>query len=88
MPEHAKKFISGRITPSGRINLPVEFRRAIGAERGGDVVVELDGDEIRIRTIHAAVARSQALARRLFGDNPAVSSDAFLAERKRSWGEE
>lgn len=88
MKSQAKKFVSGRITPSGRISLPAEFRRAIGAEQGGDVVVELDGDEIRIRTVRAAVARSQALAQRLFGDNPEVSSDAFLAERKRSWNEQ
>jgi AbrB family looped-hinge helix DNA binding protein len=75
--------IHGRVTASGRISLPAAFRKAVGLHEGGDVVVELAGDEIRIRSIDAVVARAQALARRLLGDDPEGSVDAFLAERKR-----
>lgn len=75
--------IHGRVSPSGRISLPAEFRKAVGLRDGGDVVVELAGDEIRIRSIDAVVARSQAIARRLLGDSPESSVDAFLAERRR-----
>ncbi len=75
--------IHGRVSPSGRISLPAEFRKAVGLYAGGDVVVELAGDEIRIRSVDAVIARAQAIARRLLGDDPEGSVDAFIAERRR-----
>ena len=58
-----------------------------GRRGGGKVLVELDGNEIRIRTVREAVARAQALSRRLFADKPNVSVDDFLAHRREDWGE-
>ena len=75
--------VKGRVSESGRISLPAEFRKAVGLERGGDVVVELEGREIRIRTIDEVVDRAQALTRELLGKKPGASVDAFLAERRR-----
>ena len=80
--------IHGRVTSSGRISLPAEFRRAVGLHDGGDVVVELAGDEIRIRSIGAVTARAQELSRRILGDRPEAGVQAFLAERKRAAAEE
>jgi len=87
MTQYAKAAVWGHISPSGRISLPAEFRRAMGVEGGGKVLVELDGNEIRIRTVREAVARAQALSRRLFADKPNVSVDDFLAHRREDWGE-
>jgi len=75
--------IHGRVTTSGRISLPAEFRKAVGLQDGGNVVVELAGDEIRIRSIDAVVARAQELSRRILGDRPEGSVKAFLDERRR-----
>jgi len=75
--------IHGRVSTSGRISLPAEFRKAVGLHAGGDVVVELAGDEIRIRSVSAVIARAQAVARRMIGDDPECSVDAFIAERRR-----
>src|SRR4029077_7019117 len=75
--------VLARISQSGRISIPAKFRKAVGLERGGEVVVELDGREIRIRTGDEVVGRAQTLTRRLLGDNPDASVDAFLAERRR-----
>ena len=72
-----------RVSQSGRLSIPAKFRKAAGLERGGEVVVELDGREIRIMTVDEVVGRAQALTRRLLGDKPDVSLDAFLAERQR-----
>ena len=80
--------IHGRVTTSGRISLPAEFRKAVGLQDGGNVVVELAGDEIRIRSIDAVVARAQELSRRILGDGTEGSVDAFLAERKREAAKE
>ena len=43
--------VRARVSESGRISLPAEFRKAVGLERGGDLVVELEGREIRIRPL-------------------------------------
>ena len=83
-----KTVIRGHVSSTGRISLPADFRKVVGLERGGDVVVELDGRDIRIRTIHESVARAQALARSLFADKPDMSSDDFLAHRREDWGQE
>jgi AbrB family looped-hinge helix DNA binding protein len=76
--------VRAKVSESGRLSIPAELRRAVGLEHGGDVVVELDGREIRIRTVAEAVAQAQALSRRLLGDRLAEASvDNFLAERRR-----
>jgi bifunctional DNA-binding transcriptional regulator/antitoxin component of YhaV-PrlF toxin-antitoxin module len=73
----------GRVTESGRVSLPAAMRRAVGRDHGGDVVFELDGRDIRIRTVDEVVARAQALSRRLLGDNPDADTRGFIAERRR-----
>ena len=75
--------IKGRVSGSGRVSIPAEFRKVVGLEHGGDVVIELVGREIRIRTIDEVVAHAQAIARRLTAGKPDASVDAFLAERRR-----
>jgi AbrB family looped-hinge helix DNA binding protein len=87
MADQATKTMRGHVSASGRISLPAEFRKAVGLEQGGDVVVELDGQEIRIRTIREIVARAQALSRKLLAGKANCSVDDFLAERKRDWGD-
>ena len=80
--------IHGRVSKSGRISLPAEFRKAVGLDHGGDVVVELNGSEIRIRTIDEVVSRAQALTQLLLGGKPSASVDAFVAERRRDASQE
>jgi len=87
MGEQAKKLLRGHVSPSGRLSLPAEFRKAIGLERGGDVVVELDNREIRIRTLDDVVDEAQALSRRLLAGKRNASVDDFLKERKADWKE-
>ena len=80
--------IRGRVTESGRLSLPADFRKTLGLDRGGDVIIELDGSDIRIRSVKAAIARAQALSRQFLGDKPGSSVDDFLAERRRDFGPE
>lgn len=65
------------------MSLPAEFRKAVGLERGGDVVLELAGNEIRVRAVDEVVARAQELTRRLLASKSGTSVDDFLAERRR-----
>jgi bifunctional DNA-binding transcriptional regulator/antitoxin component of YhaV-PrlF toxin-antitoxin module len=87
MSVRAKKVVRGHVSPSGRLSLPAEFRKAVGLERGGDVVVELDEREIRIRTLDDAIADAQALSQRLLAGKRNASLDDFLRERKANWKE-
>jgi len=72
-----------RVSKSGRLTIPAGFRKAIGLDKGGDVVVELVGRELRVRTLAEIIAQAQDPTRRLLGDRPEASVDAFLAERRR-----
>ena len=76
-------YIRAKVSESGRISLPADFRKAIGLDRGGDVIVELDGNDLRIRTVDEVVARAQEISRRLFAGKSGVSVDDFIAERRR-----
>src|SRR5262249_8483888 len=87
MRKSAKKFVRGHVSPSGRLSLPAEFRKAVGLERGGEVVVELDDREIRIRTLDDAIAEAQALSQRLLAGKRNASVDDFLKERRADWKE-
>lgn len=74
--------IRGRVSESGRLGLPAEFRKAVGLDRGGDVVIELDGHDIRIRTVRDVVAHAQALTKTLLADKTGAGVDTFLIERR------
>lgn len=71
------------ISPSGRLSLPVEVRRAVGLEKGGTVMVDLDGGAIRIRTLDDVIAVAQDSARQLAGKGASV--DDFLRVRRGLW---
>jgi AbrB family looped-hinge helix DNA binding protein len=77
---NAMNAVGGRVFESGRISLPAEFRKSLGLEHGGNVVLELADRTIRIRPLDEVIAQAQALARRLLGDGPEAGVDAFLAE--------
>lgn len=72
-----------RVSKSGRLSVPAEFRKAIGLEQGGDVVVELDDRQLRIITVRDAIARAQELSKRLLEGKPDISVDDFIVERHR-----
>ena len=72
-----------RVTPSGRLSLPPAFRKAVGLEHGGNAVVELSGNEIRIRAVDEVVARAQEITRHLLSGRPTATVDGFLTERRQ-----
>jgi bifunctional DNA-binding transcriptional regulator/antitoxin component of YhaV-PrlF toxin-antitoxin module len=70
-----------KVTDSGRLSLPAEIRRAVESERSDDVVVELAGRGLRIRTVDEVVSRAQALTRGLLSGRSGITVDEFLDER-------
>lgn len=74
--------VRARVTESGRLSIPSEIRKAAGLEKGGDVIVSLEGAEIRIRPVDEVVQRAQQLSRKLLKGRRGASVDAFFARRK------
>ena len=71
-----------KVASNGRTCLPVEIRRQLGVEKGGDLVLSREEDgAVTLMTAEAAVRRVQRLARERFGDKlPSV--DDFLAYKR------
>jgi len=75
------------IAANGRMSLPADLRKRLGLSGGGALLVEETPDGIVLRTVAQSVAHAQALARAYTGDNPGVSVDSFLANRRADSGE-
>ncbi|WP_419163980.1 AbrB/MazE/SpoVT family DNA-binding domain-containing protein [Candidatus Palauibacter sp.] len=69
------------IDEAGRLVVPARFRRALGIRGRQQLLVGLEGDTIRLRTVRGALARLQALAARNRQESGSVV-DAFILERR------
>ena len=73
--------IRAHINENGRIVIPAPFRQALGIQAGDEVVLLLEGDEVRITTQRRRIQRAQSRARQYL--KPGVSLvDELLAERR------
>ncbi len=72
-----------KLGEAGRLVIPAEFRRALGLEAGDEVLVVLDGDELRILTAREAVRRAQALVGRYVAATTSLAEE-LIAERRAS----
>jgi AbrB family looped-hinge helix DNA binding protein len=70
-----------KVAEGGRIVIPAEYRQALGLNVGDEVIVSLEGDELRIFTISQAIKRAQALVRRYIPEGRSLS-DELLTERR------
>lgn len=48
---------SAKIVKGGRLILPADYRRALDLNDGDSVVIELDHDELRVRSVRGSFAR-------------------------------
>ena len=71
-----------RIGPGGRVVIPARFRKALGVDIGDDMVMELQDDELRLRSRQAAIKRVQAMVRKYIPDEKRSLADELIAERR------
>ena len=71
-----------RISPGGRVVIPAEFRKALGVEIGDDMLIQLKGEELRLRSRQAAIKRVQAMVRKYLPDESRSLADELIAERR------
>ena len=79
--------ISTKIAEGGRLVIPAEHRRELGLEIGDEVIVRVEGGELRILSRGEAVKRAQDLVRHhVKGSRSLV--DELSAERRAEAGRE
>lgn len=71
-----------QIDSSGRVQIPAESRHALGWKRGTDVVIESDGDSLRILTLDQFTKEVQELFGRPEPGEP-LQSDELIHERRQ-----
>ncbi len=66
----------------GRLVIPARYRQALGLRDGDEVIVWLDGEELRILTPGQALRRAQVLLRRYVPAERSLA-DEIIDERRR-----
>jgi antitoxin PrlF len=77
----SQKNLPVRMARNGRLSVPAKFRKALGLEDGGMVVLSLQDGEVRIRPIGVVLAEVQAMVApylKASGD----SVEQFLADKR------
>jgi AbrB family looped-hinge helix DNA binding protein len=72
-----------RIAPGGRVVIPAEYRKALGVGVGDHLILELRGDELRLRSRRAAIRKVQAMVRKYIPDESRSLADELIAERRQ-----
>lgn len=78
----------GKIVSGGRVIVPAEFRRALGLKDGDAVIIELDGDGLRVRSYQAVIAAVQQRMKNYAPADGSFLSDELIADRRAEAGRE
>lgn len=71
----------GKLVSGGRLQLPVEIRRALSLTDGDTVLIEVVDGEIHVRPYRDAVARVQAKLREYVPSNVSLT-DELIEDRR------
>jgi AbrB family looped-hinge helix DNA binding protein len=72
-----------RITESGRVVIPAEFRRQLDLQPGADVILDVADGDLRIRSLRRAIERAQALVHRQVPEGVSLA-DELIRERQEA----
>ena len=75
-----------KISPDGRILIPVDMREAIGLGDEGRVTARIEAGELRLVSPALAVRQIQSRMRKYKKSGESIV-DCFLADRRAMWGE-
>ncbi len=73
--------IKTKLGEGGRIVIPAEYRKALGLRVGDEVILRLEGKELRIFTLNQAIRRAQELVNRYIPKERSLA-DELIAERR------
>jgi AbrB family looped-hinge helix DNA binding protein len=72
-----------RINENGRVVIPASFRKRLGIRVGDEVVLQIQGDELRITTLKRNIERAQRLVRKHVKQGTSLV-DELIAERREA----
>ncbi len=73
--------VKTKLGEGGRIVIPAEYRQALGLQVGDEVILRLEGEELRIFTLNQAIRRAQELVSRYIPQERSLA-DELIAERR------
>ncbi len=76
-----------RLDKGGRVAIPASFRKALGINVGDEIVMRIEGDELRITTLKRRLQRAQSLVRKHVKPGTSLV-DELIAERREASGHE
>ena len=76
--------VSTRIAAGGRIVIPADFRREMGADVGDEVILRFVDGEVHILTRPQAVRRAQALVRNKIPAGRSLVKELLQERRKEA----
>ena len=74
---------SMRVNENGRVVIPASFRKRLGIRAGDEVVLQIQGDELRITTLKHNIERAQRLVRKHVKPGTSLV-DELIAERREA----
>ena len=74
---------SMRVNENGRVVIPASFRKRLGIRAGDEVVLQIQGDELRITTLKRNMERAQRLVRKHVKAGTSLV-DELIAERRET----
>ena len=72
-----------RVNQNGRVVIPASFRKRLGIRTGDEVVLEMEGDELRILSLKRNIERAQRLVRKHVKPGTSLV-DELIAERREA----
>jgi bifunctional DNA-binding transcriptional regulator/antitoxin component of YhaV-PrlF toxin-antitoxin module len=79
--------VHGKMVEGGRLIVPAAFRKEMGLAKGDAVIMEMHGDELRVRPAKSALKRLREKLRAAAPTNVSVV-DELIADRRRDSGDE
>lgn len=72
-----------RVNQNGRVVIPASFRRRLGIHVGDELILQIEGDELRITTLRRNIERAQRLIRKHVKPGTSLV-DELIAERRKA----
>ena len=76
--------VSAKIAAGGRIVIPANFRREMGADVGDEVILRLVDGEVHILTPGQAIHKAQALVRNRVSSGRSLVKELLQQRRKEA----
>jgi AbrB family looped-hinge helix DNA binding protein len=76
--------ISTKIAAGGRIVIPADFRRQLGADVGDEVILRLVDGEVHVMTRFQAIRKAQELVRKAIPSSRSLVQELLTERRKEA----